>query len=85
METITLNDGTVLDGRVLEDGEGRMIFVYADNMSLPEGFQLFNDPAKTSKIVAFNHGATHEYVGYTKITAINSEFGNCNLTMERSD
>ena len=40
METITLNDRTVVNGHILEDGYGQMIFVYLDGMNLMQGFML---------------------------------------------
>lgn len=83
METITLNDGTVVNGHILEDGYGQMIFVYLDGMNLMQGFMLMSDSAKTSVMTAENHGVEHVYNGFTEIISINSEFGNCNLTMRK--
>ena len=83
METITLNDGTVVNGHILEDGYGQMIFVYLDGMNLMQGFMLMSDANKTSVMVANNRGTEHTYTGYTEIISINSEFGNCNLTMRK--
>ena len=81
METITLNDGTTLDGVCTEDD--RYLYVYLDGLSLSEGFGYFSNPNNTIRIVAMNHGNEHIYEGYTVIKAINTEFGNCNLTMQR--
>ena len=83
METITLNDGTVLNGHILNNGDGRLIFVYLDGKSLAEGFLLFSDQSKTIRITENNHGNEHVYENYTEITSINSEFGNCNLTLRK--
>ena len=82
-ETITLNDGTLLNGAIINNGDGRLIFVYLYKMSLPDGFALFSDPNKTIRMIAINHGNEHVFEGYTEITAINSEYGNCNLTMRK--
>lgn len=83
VETLTLNDGTVLNGHILENGDGQIIFVYLDNLPLVTGFILFNDATKTNRIVEQNHGETNVYDGYTVMTAINTEFGNCNVTMRK--
>ena len=83
METIRLNDETVLNGHILENGDGLIIFVYLDGMSLTDGFRLFSDPNRTVHMVAMNHGVQHVYDGYTEIVAASSEYGNCNLTMRK--
>lgn len=82
-ETITLNDGTVLEGHIIENGDGRLIFVYLEKMKLADGFALFSDINKTLRMIELNHGNEHIYEGYTEIIAINSEFGHCNLTMRK--
>ena len=82
METLTLNDGTVVNGHIL-DGYDRTIFVYLDKMSVVEGVLLFSDKNKSKKVIAHNHGEEHIYEGYTELTHANNEFGNCNLTMRR--
>ena len=83
METITLNDGTILNGHILEDGFGQRIFVYIDGMSLMQGFMLMSNASKTSVMVANNRGTEHTYTGFTEIISIDSEYGNCNLVMRK--
>ena len=83
METLTLNDGTVLNGHIQEDGYGQLIFVYLDNMSLMDGFMILSNPGKTVRIVAESHGEEHVYEGYTVLTDINNEYGNCNATLRK--
>ena len=83
MNTLTLNDGTVLPGTILESGDGRIIFVYLDNLGIERGFQLFIDPGKTSRIVAVSFDHERVYEGFTQLTAINNEYGNCNITMQK--
>lgn len=84
METLTLTDGTVLNGHILENGDGMIIFVYCDGMSLIDGFQIFSNPQRISTIIAMNHGNEHVYEGYTELTSINTDFGNCNLTLKKA-
>ena len=85
METLTLNDGTVVDGHILESGDGQTIFVYLDGKTVIEGVMLFSDPSKTSEITAINHGDEHIYSGYTELWSASHEFGNCNLVMRKAD
>ena len=83
METITLNDGTELQGHILENGDDRIIFVYLDGMSLMDGYALMSDRNKTIRMTALNHGNEQVYDGFTEIDAISSAVGNCNLTMRK--
>lgn len=83
MKTITLNDGTVVNGNILDNGDGIIIFVYLFGLSLAEGFALFSDTNKTSRIIANEYDVETVYEGYTNISAINTEFGNCNLVMRK--
>lgn len=85
VEQLILNDGTVYAGSILENGDGRKIFVYLYGMTLVQGVVLFSDIERVSRIVAVNHGAEHEYSGYTVISAASYEFGNCNLVMIKGD
>lgn len=83
METLLLNDGTVLDGHVLEDGEGLKLFVYLEGVSMSRGFALFSDPEKTSRIIVNNGESSKTYKGFTRLLAINNEYGNCNIMMAK--
>ena len=83
METLTLNDGTVVNGHILDGGDGQTIFVYLDGMSIYEGVTLFHDPLKTSKITELRYGVEHIYEGYTELYAVNHEYGNCNIVMKK--
>lgn len=84
MEQLTLNDGTAVNGHIIDNGDNQIIFVRLDNMSIDAGFILMRDTNKTSCIKALSHGNERIYVGYTIIKSINSEFGNCNLVMAKS-
>ena len=83
METLKMMDGTVLEGHILESGNGRTIFVYINNMSVVDGVTIFANRAKTGRIIATNHEAQHIYEGYTHLYAASNEFGNCNIVMEK--
>ena len=83
METLTLNDGTVLNGHILESGDDREIFVYLDGMGIAQGVALFSDSDKTCRIVEMNHGTEHIYENYTDLWSASHEYGNCNLVMRK--
>lgn len=83
METLTLNDGTVVDGHILESSDGQEIYVYLDGMTVAAGVSLFADPGKSARVVAMNHGVEHVYEGYTELWNASHEYGNCNLVMRR--
>lgn len=81
---LILNDGTVLNGSIMPNGDDRIIFVYLKGLSLAEGFAIFSDPGRVRKITEkIDPETEREYNGFTVITAINTEFGNCNLTLRR--
>ena len=82
-EYMTLNDGTVVDGHVMDNGDGITIFVYLDGMDIIQGVMLFSDPDVVSTITAMSYGVEHVYHGYTQIWSASAEFGNCNLTMRK--
>ena len=83
MEVLILNDGTNVNGHIIDSGDGQTIFVYLDNMSVIAGVMLFSDAEKTAKITAMNHGVEHIYEGFTEIWSASHEFGNCNLVMRK--
>lgn len=83
MRTITLNDGTVLEGTILEGGYDDYILVYIDGMPLAQGFAIFSDASKTSHIVYNNYEKTAVYDRFTELAGINSEFGNCNVMLRK--
>lgn len=82
MEILILNDGTEVNGHIMEDGDGMKIFVYLDGKSVIEGVMLFT-PERASRITARNHGEEHVYEGYTDLWSASHEYGNCNLVMKK--
>ena len=83
MEILILNDGTEINGHILENGDGLTIFVYLDGKTVAEGVLLFSDNGKTSRITAINHGEEHIYEGFTELWSASHEYGNCNLVMRK--
>lgn len=82
METITLSDGTVVNGHCFADD--RNLYVYLDDMTVIDGVLLCT-PERMTRIVAHNHGNEHVYEGFTEIWSANHEFGNCNLIVRRRE
>lgn len=82
-EQLTLNDGTVINGHCIPvDGS---LFVYLYGKSLTEGFALFSDKEKISRITEDSYGHEYVYEGYTEIFSVSAEYGNCNLVMRKAD
>lgn len=85
-QKIILNDGTELAGHIMENGDGRIIFVYlTGGVSMMTGITLFSDPAKTRTIRMISFGHEHTYQGYTQVESVSKEYGNCNLVMRKGD
>lgn len=83
MQTLTFNDGTTVDGTIMPDGYGQQIYVYLTGMNLMQGFMLLSDPTKTGRIVATSYETETVFEGYTELSAINNQFGNCNATLRK--
>ena len=79
MEQLTLNDGTSVPGHCIEDGD--TLFMYLDGKTVVEGINLIS--GKTARIEEENHGNHHTYLGYTEITAVSNEYGNCNIVLKK--
>lgn len=82
MEILILNDGTEVNGHILDGGDGTMIFVYLDGKTVFEGVTLMT-PERAGRITALYHGDERIYEGFTEIWSVSHEFGNCNLVMKR--
>ena len=70
METLTMNDGTVLEDSHVILNNGLLSFYVQNGMTLPEVYVIFSDPQKTAKITAFRFGAERVYEGYTDLNFI---------------
>lgn len=83
MRTITLNDGTVVDGTILDNNDGVKIFVYLTGKTLAEGYMLMSDNAKTERMTFHEYDIDTVFEGYTEIVAINTTTISCNLVMRK--
>lgn len=70
---LTLNDGTELDGEVVET-ESR-IFFYVWGLTMASVFELMNDPEKTERIKWVRYGETFYYNGYNHLASVSEETG----------
>ena len=74
METLTLNDGTVLENsHAIENND--KLFVYVENGStLAEVFALLIDPEKTETIIKKAPGMDDQtFEGFTKLIAVQDQ------------
>ena len=72
-ETIKLNDGTEIQGYLLET-ETRL-FLYLYGISMREAFDLLEDPQKTKYIQWQQDGREGEVFVYTHLKSISEEQG----------
>ena len=70
-ETLTLNDGTVLNGHALKSGSDLFLYVYGS--SLAELYPLVSDAEKTVKIDEDRYGDLTTYTGYNYLYCIREE------------
>lgn len=81
METLTLNDGTVLnDSSAIESD--RSLFLYIYNLTLEEVFPLLTDSEKTERII-YTQGTERIFLGYTKLIALRDEGNNLTTAVMR--
>ena len=74
METLTLNDGTVLEeSNAHRDGEKLFVYIQ-DGSTLAEVFALLIDPEKTETIVKKAPGMDDQtFEGFTKLLAVQDQ------------
>ena len=73
MEKLKLNDGTEFSGHVLEtDG---VMYVYAETMTMAEGWLLLSDPEKTCRIEETRYGHTTIHEGWNHLFCMREEQG----------
>lgn len=80
-EYIELTDGMRLAGHCISIGE--RLLVYLTEISLAAALPIFMDPAKVRTIREYRWGNEHIHQGYTEMIAVNTEFGNVNITLRR--
>ena len=78
METLTLNDGTIVRNALTFDAVVGLWIHVSSGMSLSEAFTVFSDPDKTKKIVTditLPHRPNEPitYTGYTNLVMVKKE------------
>lgn len=69
--TITLADGTVLNGSAAASQRTELWVWTDDSVSMQDAFMLFSDPSKTKKIRAdYSKYEYEEFEGFTKMIGI---------------
>lgn len=77
--TLTLNDGTVMNGATALASSGQLFIYVMNGMGIADVFNLMIDPEKTRRIAALQNGHTLIHVGYTRLIAVRDE-GNGMIT-----
>ena len=73
METLTLNDGTVLNGHLIETETRLFLYIYGKTMT--EVFNLLIDPEKMRVIKEDRNGEKRTVRGYKHLVSISEEIG----------
>lgn len=79
METLTLNDGTLLSDSSAHQDDARLYVYIRSGAGLQEVFNLLIDPEKTERIVMNAPDFERIFEGFTKLTAVTDE-GNGMIT-----
>lgn len=80
-EKLTLNDGTEIAGHLLEVNE--RLFLYLQEISLEDAFNLLIDPENTMIIYAERYGQKTTVTGYVALYAISRENGQICATLRK--
>lgn len=70
-EKLTLNDGTVLEGHLLETEA--WLFLYIKGISMADAFRLLIEPENTKVIRAERYGMETTVRGYRRLRSISDE------------
>lgn len=71
MRNLTLNDGTMLDGKAIRDGD--VLWVYLDGTKMADAYPELSAEEKTEKITANEYGEITEYTGFTYLFSMREE------------
>lgn len=73
MNTLTLADGTILEGTCNENNN--KLWVYLSHISLADAYVFLSNPAAMQTVVANEYGTITEYSGWTHLSCISEENG----------
>lgn len=86
-QTVTLADGTVLNGYAGLNETEDDLWVWLDaDTDMMTAFQLFSDPSKTIRLrTDLTAEVYQEYEGYTNLALIRQDMGKVSARMKRSN
>lgn len=70
-EKLTLNDGTEIDGHLIESGE--RLFLYMRGITMKEAFDVLIDPENTKSIQCERYGKKETVKGYKHLYSVTEE------------
>jgi len=72
METLTMNDGTVIENsHVIQNG--KTLWFYLSGVTFDQAYRLMSKPAKTQSITADFYGSQTIYTGFTNLFCLTQE------------
>ena len=69
-ETLTLNDGTLLENTRVLLSAGSLFFYVGNGMTMDEVYQFMKQPELTKHMTVYSFKQTTEYNGYTELYCI---------------
>lgn len=70
METLILNDGTVIENAHCIQVSDRLFVYVLEGMNLRRGFELFSDPERVSVIKSNRYGEEAVFNGFTELQSL---------------
>ena len=83
METITLNNGTVIENAHCIEMDDRLFVYIEQDQTMTWAVTLFDHPENTREITENRYGAEKTYKGYTMLYSVSREYGNVNLVLRK--
>ena len=78
-ETLTLNDGTILEGSTALQVDSNLFIYIRNGSGIRDVFEQLIEPEKTGRIAAEQYGTETIYDGYTRLMSVRDE-GNGQIT-----
>lgn len=72
METVTLNDGTVLNDSHVLESRG-ILWFYLRGVTFERAYELMVDDGRTERIVMNSYGSETVFTGYTDLFSLRRE------------
>ena len=83
METVLLNNGTVIENAHCLEVNNRLFVYISSSNDMKRWFDLFVEPENTQTIEADYYGDKKTYSGYSNLFSISKENGNINIVMAK--